>query len=161
MIFVTTRLVFINKIVKKQNVLIVVLFLSLKPMKLQNIISICLLAVYTIVLSHNFVPHHHHSQAVEVVEHCNHEDHHRHDAIEGQKQVRHSHDSEAHIHCSFEDVIILNKKISLSEVFLLTTFNEVIFATEDKQLFADTYIIPQIPESHCRDVQLRGPPQFS
>lgn len=132
-------------------------------MKLQNIISICLLTVYSLVLSHSFVPHHHHSQTAIIVKHCYHDEHHHqhdHDTEEEHIQVCHNH-AEEHVHCSFEDVIILSKTVNLSEFYSLIAYSEIEFAEEEKQRFEDFYIIPYIPELRCQDLQLRGPPNFS
>jgi hypothetical protein len=109
------------------------------------------------------VPHHHHPQNTKTAEHCHHHGHHHHnhDELANHVQFNHSHGHEAHIHCSFEDDIIPSKKINLSTAYLLASLLEISFSTENNQKLADTYITPEIPEPHCRDVQLRGPPQFS
>ena len=133
-------------------------------MTIKNIISFCLFAVYSLVLAHNFIPHHHHSERIQIVDHHHHcdddHDHHHESNVEHTK-LSHSHSHEEHIHCSFEEVIVLNKKINISDVYTLAAVIEIDFAEDDKQQFVDSYIIPHVPETHCRDVQLRGPPQFS
>ncbi len=128
-------------------------------MKLRNIISVCLLAVYAIVVAHNFIPHHHHSEITESTHVCHHDDHHHIES--GNAVVSHSHDSDAHIHCSFNEKIILNKILTLSSVHLPANPFEFFHCEENNQLLDDIYnlVVPQ--EKHCRDVQLRGPPHFS
>jgi hypothetical protein len=128
-------------------------------MKFRNIISVGLLAVYTIVVAHNFIPHHHHSEITETTHICHHEDHQHFESVNA--VVDHSHDANEHIHCSFNEKIILTKGLTLSAVHLPA--NPFVFYQyeENKQLLSDLYhlVVPQEPQ--CRDVQLRGPPFFS
>jgi hypothetical protein len=135
-------------------------------MNLQNYIAICLLAVYSLVLTHNFVPHHHHSSNFTSAKHDHqHDDHHHHyhlyEIDMEHECIDHSHQHEAHVHCSFEEVTIPGKKISLSTFYALAVLLEIELNDQGKQLFADTYIVPHPTEPKCRDVQLRGPPQLS
>ncbi|MEN8118217.1 MAG: hypothetical protein ABFS16_14625 [Bacteroidota bacterium] len=144
-------------------------------MKLRNIISVCLLVVYALVMAHDFIPHHHHSNFSPNTNHCEYEHeqnsehehehynehHHHHVASKEHKQVEHNHEHEAHIHCSFEEVLVLNKKVNLPEVNALMASFVFYFSEEENQQITDTYIAPNISEPHCRDVLVRGPPQFS
>ena len=126
---------------------------------MRNIISICLLGVYAIVAAHNFIPHHHHSELVESTHICYHEDHIQLET--GHAVVGHSHNTKAHIHCSFNEKIILTKGFNLSAVHLPVNSFELTHNEHISYLFSDSYllIVPQEPQ--CRDVQLRGPPFFS
>jgi len=128
-------------------------------MRLRNIISVCLLAVYAIVVAHNFIPHHHHSEIAESTHTCNHEDHFHVDS--GNAILDQSHDSDAHLHCSFNEKIILTKVLTLPLIYLAISPYEFVQCEENSQLLNDIYnlVLPQ--ENHCRDVLLRGPPQFS
>lgn len=141
---------------------------------MRKIISVVILAVYSIVMAHGFIPHHHHSE-FEGAQHCqidvadnrcddNHDHEHDHDHSSketGTCCVEHSHNQHPHNFCSFEEETILVKQISLSELFLPAT--EIDFTCLEKKIqsIADCYIPKEIPEPFCRDVQLRGPPHFS
>lgn len=152
--------------------MIVDLFLYLSLMKLRNIISTCLLAIYTIVLAHNLVPHHHHSEFQQKSNHCNFETPPEHDCEhehhnESPEPViasccvdnhQHNHD---HTFCSFEEKIVLIKGVNLSNLFLPSSQIEYLEMAQNKLSFCTSYFPNIIHNPHCRDVQLRGPPFFS
>lgn len=134
-------------------------------MKMKRFISVLVLAVYSIVLAHSFVPHHHHSEFVQNTNVCDHEqhvEHQKHSAHETEHCcVDHSNEHQDHSFCSFEEKIILTKSIDLSEFFIPSFELEFIGLENNNQSIPDCYPPIQISSPHCRDVQLRGPPQFS
>ena len=128
-------------------------------MKFRNIISIVILTVYSIVIMHNFIPHYHHS---EFAENSHYSDHHNHQPeITGTCCVKHSHNKHSHTHCTFYQITILTKSISLSDIFIHTTEIDFGLFEKNKESVLYCYLPIQIPEPHCRDVLLRGPPPFS
>ena len=133
-------------------------------MKIKRFISVLVLAVYSIVLAHSFVPHHHHSEFVQNTQVCDREN------VEHQKHslhrtehccVDHSNEHQDHSFCSFEEKFILTKSINLSDFFIPSVELEFIGFDNNNQSIPDGYLPIQISSPHCRDVQLRGPPQFS
>ena len=131
-------------------------------MKTRSIISIVVLAVYSIVIAHNIIPHHHHSEFEQVTHLCEHDEHNDHqEEINGTCCVDHCHDNHTHNHCSFDEKTILTKSISLSDLFIPSTEIEFVGLENNKQSVSDFYTPIQIPDTQCRDVLLRGPPQFS
>lgn len=153
--------------------MVLVLFLSLSTMRLRNIISICLLTVYTIVMAHSFIPHHHHSEFAQTPQHCEFEKQQEHNCCEHDSHKKHvefvsenccldhHHNNHSHTFCSFEEKIVLTKGISLSDLFLPSTDIEYFELAQEKLSFTDSYLPIFIHNPHCRAVQLRGPPQFS
>lgn len=151
-----------------------ILFLYLRVMSFRNFISVFLLTVYTVVLAHNFIPHHHHTEITAYTGYCEythehadghkhiHPEHHQHknEAVEF-KKVEHNQENETHIHCSFEDALVLNKRLNLSDIYVLFVSFAFVNAEEENKQLTDTYTAQKIAKPHCRDVQLRGPPQFS
>lgn len=141
-------------------------------MKLRNIISIWLLAVYALVLAHNLVPHHHHSEFQQNSNHCKfetppehdcgHEHHHENpEPIVADCCVENHQHNDAHTFCSFEEKIVLLKGINLSNLFLPSSEIEYFELTQNKLSFCAAHYPNFIHDPHCRDVYLRGPPQFS
>lgn len=141
-------------------------------MKFRNIISTCLLAVHTLVLAHSLVPHHHHSEFqqnaqhcefVEPVEHCCEHEHHN-DKSEPKVASccvdNHQH-KHSHTFCTFEEKIVLNKGINLSNLFLPSSETDFLELAQNEKSAVNFYISIQIQDPQCRDVLLRGPPQFS
>ena len=132
---------------------------------MRKLISIIILAVYSIVMAHGFIPHHHHSNFVENTQICDHDHHqsqheHEHESIaDYSKNQEHKHDS--YIHCSFDEETILIKSISLSDLFLPSIEIEFVGLENNKQSISICCKFFQIPDPQCRDVLLRGPPQFS
>ena len=128
-------------------------------------ISIIILAVYSIVMAHSFVPHHHHSELAEnpeICEHAEHDVHHEHQhESTNDCCVNQEHEHNAHQVCSFDEKTILVKFLSLSNLHLPSTTIEFTDVEKTIQSLADCYIPIQIPDAHCRDVKPRGPPQFS
>ena len=153
-------------------------------MKIRNLISICLLFTYFIVVAHNVVPHHHHSQFSGSACHCHsnektlhppqaHEHSHENckhehssDALEEENQfacceLDHNHQNDKHVHCSFEESIVLNKQIDVSKLHILVVFDALTY-NDCESTFVPFCTIESKPlDAHCRDVQLRGPPTFS
>ena len=142
-------------------------------MRLRNIISICLLTVYTIVMAHSFVPHHHHSEFEETAQYCEFEKQQEHscehDTHEKQSKYisvnccleHHQHTNHSHTFCSFEEKVVLTKWINLSNLFLPSTEIKYFELAQNKRSYTDAYLPRFIHDPHCRDVQLRGPPNFS
>lgn len=152
--------------------MIPVLFLYLSLMKLRNIISTCLLAVYALVLAHNLVPHHHHSEFQKNSQHCEFETPPEHDCghehhnespepVTASCSVDNHQQNHAHTFCSFDEKIVLTKGINLSNLFLPSSEIKYFELVQNKQSFCTSYSSGFIHDPHCRDVQLRGPPQFS
>lgn len=128
--------------------------------------------VYAVVMAHNFIPHHHHSEFAYSLNHNeshhehehhhkNGEHHHHHEDVNESGKVEHEHETETHIHCSFKDALVLNKRLNISDIYVLVASFAVEVREEVTNQPIDRYIIPRIAKSHCRDVQLRGPPLFS
>lgn len=138
-------------------------------MKIRNIISICLLTVYAIVMAHNFIPHHHHSENTQHCEleqpekHCCEHSNHAEQFVQETNScsVNHHHENHSHTFCSFEEKIVLTKFISLSNLFLPSSEIEYFELPQNKKSFTDSYISIPFQDPQCRDVLLRGPPQFS
>jgi len=134
-------------------------------MKMRKFISIVVLAVYSIVMAHSFIPHHHHSEFIketQICEHAEHDVHHEHEhEFAGDCCVNQEQDYNSHKHCSFDEITILAKSLNLSNLHLPST--EIEFSVLEKiiQSVSGCYIPIQISSPHCRDVQLRGPPHFS
>uniref|UniRef100_UPI003217C1AD hypothetical protein n=1 Tax=uncultured Draconibacterium sp. TaxID=1573823 RepID=UPI003217C1AD len=135
---------------------------------MRKLISIAVLAVYTVVMAHNFIPHHHHSIHTRGSQHCELEKSNKPDCNHKENADHSIHIIEdcclahhQHAFCSFDEELVLMKWISLSDLFLPST--EIIFAelAPSGQKFSDTYLPFQTQNPHCRDVQLRGPPQLS
>ncbi|NQU88455.1 MAG: hypothetical protein HQ541_22135 [Mariniphaga sp.] len=126
----------------------------------RNIISILLLAIYSVVLAHNFVPHEHHSNSTNCEEHCN-----SHTEIVAAEYCTsvHDHGSENHnhIHCHFEVKMLLSKMVTFSGFYIESeNLNIILEEPEGRQINYFEYS-QKIPEPQCRDVYLRGPPTFS
>lgn len=143
-------------------------------MRLRNIISVCLLTVYTIVIAHSFIPHHHHSEFAQAPQQCEFEKPQEHSCCEHdthEQQVEHisdnccldnhNHNNHSHTFCSFEEKVVLKKGISLSNLFLPSIDIEYFELAQNNYSLTDSYLPIFIHDPHCRDVQLRGPPQFS
>lgn len=126
-------------------------------------ISLIILAVYSIVMAHSFIPHHHHSDATHKTHSCeyNHQSEHHGHPISELDNCCFDHDHHSHPFCTFEEKTILTKSIDLSDLFLPS--NAIEFKGLEKRNQAVLYCHKpiQTPVPHCRDVQLRGPPYFS
>ena len=76
-------------------------------MKMRKFISVIVLAVYSIVLAHSFVPHHHHSEFTESTQICGlieHDAHHEHQhELTGDCCIEQEHEENKHTFCSFDD----------------------------------------------------------
>lgn len=134
-------------------------------MKIKSIISILILAVYSIVIAHSFIPHHHHSDFVLLTHECNYNEHdahhdHQHE-ITGDCCVNSDQKNDLHSPCSFDEKTILAKSLSLSNLYLPSVEIEFIGLEKKIQSISDAYVPIQTTDPRCRDVDLRGPPQFS
>jgi hypothetical protein len=134
-------------------------------MKMRKSISLIVLAVYSIVMAHSFIPHHHHSELAEdpqICEYAEYDVHHEHQhELTGDCCVNQEQEHSSHQACSFNEKTILVKSLTLSNLHLSSTIIEFIGFEKTIQSLADGYIPIQIPDKHCRDIKLRGPPQFS
>lgn len=135
-------------------------------MKFKSCIAILILAVYSIVLAHSFIPHHHHSEFSPETQACQvnnqHEQHNHHDQNVSSCCVDHSHNEQnQQDHCSFNEKIILQKSIDLSVCYFPSIKIEFADIEKSTQAIVEGFIPLQILDPHCRDVQLRGPPLFS
>ena len=135
-------------------------------MKIKSIIAILILAVYSIVIAHSFIPHHHHSEYTPDTQVCQVEKQHEKDKHADQHFsnccVDHDHnDHTTQNHCSFNEKTILEKSRNLSAFII--PFTEIEFDGLEKKIqsISEGYIPIKIFAPHCRDLQLRGPPQFS
>lgn len=135
-------------------------------MKMKKSIAILVLAVYSIVIAHSFIPHHHHSEYTSGTQVCELDKPHDHADHANQHVsnccVDHNHnDHTSQNHCSFNEKTILEKSRNLA-VFIIP-FTEIEFEGLEKKIqsVSEGYVPIQILDPHCRDVQLRGPPQFS
>jgi len=137
-------------------------------MKLRKIISIIALAVYSVVIAHDFIPHHHHSgnnlncsycELEKQEEHtCNHKDHYSH-FIQSVDICCANHHQ--HSFCSFDEETVLTKWIRLSNLFLPSVEMSFDKKVEPCQNLVETYQPFQIKDPPTRKIQLRGPPQLS
>ncbi|NQU53512.1 MAG: hypothetical protein HQ522_13340 [Bacteroidetes bacterium] len=129
---------------------------------MKRFISLLVLAVYSIVLAHSFVPHHHHSEFIQNTQVCDLEEQHEH-SIHGAANccVDHSNEHTSHSFCNFNEKTILAKSVSLSDLFIPSIEIEFVGIEKNNQSVSDCYLPIQISAPHCRDVQLRGPPIFS
>ena len=140
-------------------------------MTLRKSISVCLLAVYTIVVAHSLIPHHHHSGFDQSADHCQIAKHqtdvclhnaHNHD----DQQVLnccedHDHDDHNHTFCSFEEKTVLNKWTYFTNI-IYNSPGTVFLDFSDKNLIHSSYYLPPGDQNpHCRDVSSRGPPHLS
>lgn len=134
-------------------------------MKMRKFISLVVLAVYSIVIAHSFIPHHHHSELVENPQICGYAEYHVHHEHQiestGDCCVNQDHDHNSHQLCNFNEKTVLIKSLSLSNLYLPSTTLEFNGLEKTIQSLAGCYIPVHFPGVHCRDVQLRGPPQFS
>lgn len=132
---------------------------------MRKFISIVVLGIYSLVMAHSFIPHHHHSEFEKITHVCNYEAneaHHNHQhEITGKCCVNSDQENDLHSHCNFDEITILAKSLSLSNLYLPSTEIEFVGLEKNNQSVSNCYIPLQIPDPHTRDLQLRGPPQFS
>lgn len=123
----------------------------------RNIISVFLLAVYSIVLAHNFVPHEHHSNINDCRDKCN-----THIEIVAQKCCTSIHDhgqnSHQQIHCHFEVKLVLSHLLNISDFYNESETLEIIQTEPESRLISYFEYSQKLPDPHCRDVSLRAPP---
>jgi len=143
-------------------------------MKFRNIIALSLLAIYALVMAHNFIPHHHHSELAlcanlnETELHQHHDDehecnshHHTTKPREAYISLNHSYPIHDHTYCSFDDKIIRSEKINLPSFFALPMCFEYSFSEDIPQKIEAVDVISKHLSPKCRDVLRRGPPYFS
>ena len=130
---------------------------------LRKAISLVLLSVYSIVLAHSIIPHHHHSDAITDL--CNFEilaDSSQAQQIfeSGQHQCQHDHGSD--VYCHFDVELIPSKIVFISTTFLgeMSLFKEPSYASEQEFIFAEQSFNP--PSKFTKQPsELRGPPTLS
>lgn len=131
-------------------------------MKMRKLISAIFLAMYSIVIVHSFLPHHHHSEFAQNTQQCEHNNHsHHQEEIEGVYSGHHSNHEHTSSYCSFNEITILKKSIRLSNLFISYAEIEFIGLKTNDEAIPDCYIPIQIPDPYCWDILLRGPPNFS
>ena len=130
---------------------------------MRNIISTILLTVYSIVLGHNFVPHHHHSEdSHNPAFYCQVEEEQFKESCCNFSLTNHGHDSHQHQPCNFNEKFVPAKKSSgLSVLFLPATPVEYEFSDQEKKVFYGNYITKNLTDRNSRYILLRGPPQLS
>lgn len=134
-------------------------------MKTRNIISIYLLALYTLVLAHSITPHHHHSEDVSISHLCNHDNlqtqNTNHCELNEGCCLNHNHKTHSHTFCQFNGKTVLTKFVSLSRVYIPSSEINFIHFERKIRSFSDFYIPIQTKDSFGHIITLRGPPQFS
>lgn len=129
---------------------------------MRNIISTVLLAVYSIVLVHNVVPHHHHFENPQNPDfYCQLDEIHNGDSCCDSSLADHGHDSRQHHPCNFNEKIVLSKTDILSMLFLPASAIEFDFSIQEKKTFYANYTVKPFADANLRHILLRGPPQFS
>ena len=120
------------------------------------------LAVYSIVIAHNVIPHHHHSEFFEANHYCEQTEDHDHEHHNAEECcLDHSHEDQAHAHCNFNEKTVLVKKVDISEYFFPASGIEDATPGSLNIQINYSYISTKTKEPYCRDVHLRGPPNFS
>jgi hypothetical protein len=136
--------------------------LFLHPMKMRNIISAILLAVYSIVLGHNVVPHHHHFENAQNPDfYCQFEEVQHEESCCDSSLSDHGHDSRQHHPCNFNEKIVLTKSGDFSMLYLPGPAVEFEFSIRKKKTFYSNYTVKTSTDPNLRNILLRGPPQFS
>lgn len=126
---------------------------------MRNIISTILLAVYSIVLGHNVVPHHHHFVNPEF--YCQHEEVQHKGSCCHSSVSDHERDSHQHQHCDFNEKIILTKSGYFSILFLPASTVEIEFSNQREKVFYANYTVNSCSDPNLRHILLRGPPLVS
>ncbi|MBN1821544.1 MAG: hypothetical protein JW833_12570 [Prolixibacteraceae bacterium] len=129
-------------------------------MRIKNQIAIFLLAIYSVVLVHSFIPHEHHNDFFECGKSCS-----THNEFISEKCTTtfHSHENKPHkhLHCHFNVKLVLTKFIDISDLFIDKSCEELIVAEFEGEKINHFCFLQIIPEPQCRDVNLRAPPVFS
>jgi hypothetical protein len=126
----------------------------------RNILSLLFLTIYTIVLAHNFIPHHHHSDILGCKEQC--QEH----SIQASETCcslvkEHGHKHHNHTFCNFEIKTILSKMVKLS-VFYIESDPIEFIRVKPKSTFVAIFDDSQITfNPYYHDISLRAPPLFS
>jgi len=136
--------------------------LFLHPMKMRNFISTILLAVYSIVLSHNVVPHHHHFENAQNPDfYCQLEKVQQNEGCCDSSLADHGHDSRHHHPCNFNEKIVLTKSGNFSALYLPGSAVEFDFSIQEEKKFHTNYIVKNVTDPNLRHILQRGPPQLS
>lgn len=130
-------------------------------MKIRNIISVILLAVYSIVLGHNVVPHHHHFENPQNPDfYCHFDEVQQKDSCCDYSFADHGH-SQHHHPCSFNEKIVLTKSGNFALLYLPGSAIEFDFSIQEKKTFYANYIVKLSIDPNLQGIQLRGPPHLS
>jgi Ca2+/H+ antiporter len=131
-------------------------------MKMKSVISTILLAVYTIVLGHSVVPHHHHSENSGSPDFYCEMDEHQHSVGCCQFSLTaHNHNTHQHQPCNFNEKTILTKSVYMSVFFLPCSLTEIEFSNKEEKVFYTTSNVKIKSDPNSRHILLRGPPLFS
>jgi hypothetical protein len=131
-------------------------------MKMRNFISTILLAVYSIVLGHNVVPHHHHFENAQNPDfYCQLDEVHHEVSCCNSSLADHGHNNRQHHPCNFNEKIVLTKSGNFSMLYLPGSVVEFEFSIQGKKTFYANYTVIISADPNLRDIQLRGPPQLS
>ena len=129
---------------------------------MRNILSIILLTVYSIVLGHSIVPHHHHFENSQNPDfYCQ---------VEKEQQIEHcceftfadhGQDTRQHQTCNFNEKTVFTKSGNLSNLFLPASSVEIKFSEQEKRVFYADNTARISTDRKYRQILLRGPPQLS
>lgn len=148
-------------------------------MNKNSIISMFLLAAFTFLLAHNFIPHHHHVDVVESKHHEHHSHghghHHHHDkddADHKKNQKEKSHDEQEHdTHFSLTDFVFIHSELSnlySKRKDSKSSFHTVLSAISSERSLYGLSIKEKPPLIRCKDItqpyfyslSQRGPPSI-
>lgn len=132
-------------------------FLYLSSMKIaRKIVALVLLAIYGLVMLHDFLPHHHHSELQEYTHTCYFEEHqHLESDTPG---IFNEHHDDHHLACHFNGKILPAKVLSLSVVYFIEEQQQFI-APESEQREINTDSTPRLRIEFPGDrLSRRGPP---
>lgn len=115
-----------------------------------------LLAIYGLVMLHDFLPHHHHSEIQEFTHTCYYEEQqHLESGISGNFN---NHQPDHHLACHFNGKILPAKVLSLSVVYLIEEQQQYTVPKSD-EANANIEIIPRLRTEFPGDrLSRRGPP---
>jgi len=130
-------------------------------MKMRRVISFVILAVYSIVMAHNFIPHHHHSELNKATHYCKYDVQdnlsHQHE-FTGSCCLFHSHDDQIQNPCGFDDETIILKSTDLQDLFISASTAELTGIRGSYRLISGIYIQYPVKETPLGSGILRGPP---
>lgn len=131
-------------------------------MKMRNIISTVLFAVYSIVIGHNFVPHHHHFENPQNPDfYCQLDEALQEENCCDSSLADHGHDSRQHHPCNFNEKIVLSKSNTFSTLFLPASAVEIKFSNQEMRKIYASYAVKFFTAPDLQNILLRGPPQLS